>query len=151
MRSQTQYVSSTSVKNHRRLRIGAVVVCAALRFSAGPHASVADDRPVVMISGDAATPKRLEVHVGEIVSWRAVRKDRLRIELDDHPRAHEIIERHGEVRGIFRLPGEHSYIARVGDGAREARGVIVVRESLKPGSGLPDCAPESSERICFDR
>lgn len=151
MRSQTQYVLSTSLKMHRRLQIGAILVCAALRFIAGPHASVADDRPVVMISEDAATPKRLEVHVGEVVSWRAVRKERLRIELDDHPRAHEIIERHGEVRGIFRLPGEHSYIARAGDGRRDVRGVIVVRESLQPGTGLPECAPESSERICFDQ
>jgi len=126
-------------------------VCATVRFIAGAQGSVADDRPVVIISGDAATPPRLEVHVGEIVSWRSVRTDLLRIELDDHPRAHEIIERQGEVRGVFRLPGEHSYIARVGGGPREVRGLIVVRESMQPGSGLPDCAPESSERICFDR
>ena len=115
----------------------------------GVGALSADDRPVIIINRDGPTPIRLDVHIGEIVIWRGVRNERLRIELDDHPRAHEIIERHGEVRGVFRRSGEHSYVARLGESTREARGVIVVKESLRPGVALPECAPESSERICF--
>lgn len=71
----------------------------------------ADDQPVVVISAEGVTAARLEVHVGEIVSWRSAENRRLRIELDDHPGAHEIVEREGQVRGIFRKAGEHSYVA----------------------------------------
>ena len=150
MRLQSQYGLSTSAERHRTLQNGAVVVCAVLRFIAGPQASLADDRPVVMVSGDSAIPKTLEVHVGEIVTWRAVRRNQLRIELDDHPQAHETVVRQGEVRAVFRVPGQHSYIARIGDDPQEARGTIVVRDS-QTGLEFPECAPESSERICFER
>ena len=111
----------------------------------------ADDRPVVIVSAQGVTPARLEVHVGEIVSWRSADNRRLRIELDDHPSAHEIVEREGQVRGIFRKTGEHSYVARPGDGLRDSRGLIVVKQSSQPPAGFPECAPESSERICFER
>lgn len=109
-----------------------------------------DDRPVVIVSAEGVTHARLEVHVGEIVSWRSPDNRRLRIELDVSS-AQEIVEREGQVRGIFRNTGEHSYVARPGAGLRESRGVIVVKESSQPPAGFPDCAPESSEGVCFDR
>lgn len=127
--------------------LGAVLV--ALGMGALCRVS-ADDRPVIIIGTEGPTPLRLDVHVGEIASSRGAGGERLRIQLDHHAGAHEIIERHGEVRGVFRRSGEHSYVARVGDGPREARGVIVVKESLRPNVGLPECSAESSERICFD-
>ena len=111
----------------------------------------ADDRPVVIVSAQGVTPARLEVHVGEIVSWRSADNRRVRLELDDHPSAHEIVEREGQVRGIFRKTGEHSYVARPGDGLRDSRGLIVVKQSSQPPAGFLECAPESSERICFER
>ena len=129
--------------------LGGVLLGGALAIGAWCPAS-ADDRPVIIIGTDGPTPQRLDVHVGEIVSWRGAGGERLRIQLDHHAGAHEIIERHGEVRGVFRRPGEHSYVARAGDSRREARGIIVVKESLRPNVGLLECSAESSERICFD-
>jgi plastocyanin len=131
------------------VRAGAVFLSAVLSAAVFSRSS-ADDRPVIVVNPDGPIPARLEVHVGEVVSWRGRGNERLRIELDHHPNAHEIIERQGEVRGVFRRAGEHTYVARVGDAKREGRGVIVVRDSLRPGLSLPDCAPESSERICFE-
>ena len=127
------------------------MVIAVLAAVLATSSAYADDRPVVIISAQGVTPARLEVHVGEIVSWRSAENRRLRIELDDHPSAHEIVEREGQVRGIFRTTGEHSYVARHGDGVRDSRGVIIVRQSSQPTHGFPECAPESSERICFER
>ena len=108
-----------------------------------------DDRPVVTISRQAVSPARLEVHIGEIVTWRAAGGGRLRIELDKHPDAHEVIERTGQVRGVFRQVGEHWYEGRLtDDGHRRFRGVIVVRPATAP-QWPETCSPESSMRICF--
>lgn len=127
------------------------IVIAILAAVLATSSAYADDRPVVIVSAQGVTPARLEVHVGEIVSWRSADNRRLRIELDDHPSAHEIVEREGQVRGIFRKTGEHSYVARPSDGLRHSRGLIVVKQSSEPSAGFPECAPESSERICFER
>lgn len=128
-----------------------VVLLAELGGIAKVAAARADDRPVVIVTPQGPAPARLDVHVGEIVSWRGPGNERLRIELDDHPSAHEIIERQGEVRGIFRRAGEHTYTARlVGRETVNPAGVINVRAALRPEVGPPVCAPESSYRICFE-
>jgi hypothetical protein len=117
----------------------------------GPGPGFSDDRPVVTISPDGVSPARLEVHVGEIVSWRSATGGRLRVELDAHPGAHEIIERRGEVRGVFRQVGQHWYAGSVIDnGARSFRGVVVVHRAATPVESPDTCAQESSQRICFD-
>ena len=126
-------------------------VIAVLAAVLATSSAYADDRPVVIVSAQGVTPARLVVHAGEIVSWRGPDNRRLRIELDDHLSAHEIVEREGQVRGIFRKTGEHSYVARPGDRLRGSRGVIVVKQSSQPPLCFPECAPESSERICFER
>jgi plastocyanin len=81
------------------------------------------DRPVISVSGGGLTPDRIEVHVGEIIRWRAVSGVRIRLEFDPHRDAHEVIERDEEIRAVFTRAGEHRYIASIiGDGHRHARG-----------------------------
>jgi plastocyanin len=111
--------------------------------------AAADDRPVIAISPDGLTPERLEVHVGERVRWRAGDGQRIRLDLDRHPQAHEIIERSEEILAIFLLPGEHSYTASLTvDGHRHFRGTIVVRASAAKWELWPTCGAGSSDRIC---
>ena len=111
----------------------------------------AADQPVITVSCGGLTPDRIEVHVGEIVRWRAVKGVKTRLELDPHRDAHEVIERLEEIRAVFRRPGEHWYVASiVGDGHRHARGVVVVRESNGPASIPFSCGPASSDRICIE-
>ena len=94
----------------------------------------ARDEPVVSVSRQGILPERLEVHVGELVSWRVSPGQLLRLEFDPHPTAHEVVVRTGQIRAFFRKPGTHWYrIAIQGDGARELRGVVVVRESAPRG------------------
>jgi len=110
----------------------------------------ADDRPIVAVSREAVSPERLEVHVGEVVTWRAAGGGRLRIELDKHRDAHEVIERTGQIRGVFRQVGEHSYEGQlVENGQRRFRGVVVVRPPTTVPQWPETCGPESSTRICF--
>lgn len=86
-----------------------------------------DHRPVVLISRDGVVPRRLEVHVGEVVGWGAVPGGRLRPELDRHPTAHEVVERCDEARGVSRKSEEHWYVGRLlDDGDTAFSGVIVV-------------------------
>lgn len=119
----------------------------ALGAVAGAHA---DDQPTVTVSREAVSPARLEVHVGEVVTWRAAGGGRLRIELDKHRDAHEVIERTGQIRGVFRHAGEHWYEARLADnGHRHLRGVVVVRPSTTVPQWPETCDPGSSTRICF--
>ncbi|MGH9022073.1 MAG: hypothetical protein ACRDV9_03090 [Acidimicrobiia bacterium] len=108
------------------------------------------DQPVVTVSRGGLTPDRIEVHLGEIVRWRAVKGVKIRLELDPHRDAHEVIERLEEIRAVFRRPGEHWYVASiVGHGHRNARGLVVVRESNGPASIPLVCGPASSDRICI--
>ena len=135
---------------HRASRTAIAAVSLALGFGVPIFDATGDDRPVVLISKGGAVPPRLEVHVGEVVSWRAVSGGRLRLELDRHPSAHEVVERHGEVRGVFRKPGEHSYSGRLlDDGDTPFRGVVIVGAGREPLTLPPQCAPESSDRICI--
>jgi plastocyanin len=109
-----------------------------------------DDLPIVDVSRQGLTPDRIEVHVGELVRWRAVKGVRIRLEFDPHRDAHEVIERSGEIRAIFRQSGKHWYVASiVGDGHRHSRGVVIVREADQPVPSPVECGPESSPRLCF--
>lgn len=108
------------------------------------------DLPVIGVSPQGLTPDRIEVHVGELVRWQAAKGLRVRLEFDPHRDAHEVIERSGEIRAIFRQPGRHWYVASiVGDGHRHARGVVIVQEPDHPVPSPLECGPESSPRLCF--
>ena len=43
-----------------------------------------DDLPIIGVSRQGLTPDRIEVHVGELVRWRAVKGVRIRLEFDPH-------------------------------------------------------------------
>jgi hypothetical protein len=114
-------------------------------------AAGATDEPVVLVAHERITPARLEVHVGEIVTWRAGNAQVLRLELDPHPSAHEVVMRSGEIRAFFRKPGTHWYsVAVQSDGHRTMRGVVMVRQESEPRPGTPFCSRESSEVICVE-
>ena len=109
------------------------------------------DRPIVDVSPDGLVPARIEVHVGETITWRPIGGVRIRLEFDPHRDAHEVIETSKEVRAVFTKAGEHWYIASIAaDGHQHARGVVVVQESDKGSSLPPTCGPQSSHRICFE-
>ena len=115
-------------------------------------AAQAADRPVITVSRSGAVPPRLEVHVGEVVVWRATSGGTLRVQLDDHRGAHEVAEGVREVVGVFRRAGEHSYVARLmGDGSLPVRGVVIVGDAKDPKWGPPAECAGASERICFTR
>lgn len=108
------------------------------------------DFPIISVSRGALAPDRVEVHVGEVVQWRAKAGVRIRLEFDAHRDAHEVIVRSGEIRAVFRQPGQHWYVASIiGDGHRHARGVVIVLEADQDLADFPLCAPESSVRLCF--
>lgn len=109
-----------------------------------------DDFPVIGVSRQGLVPDHIEVHVGELVRWRAAKGVRIRLEFDPHPDAHEVVERSGEIGAVFRQSGKHWYAATiVGDGHRHVRGVVIVRERDHPAPSPIECGPESSPRICF--
>ena len=89
--------------------------------------SAADDLPSIMLSHHNLSSATIEVHVGEIVTWRSVTDDRIELRFDLHPSAHEVIAHGNEVKGFFRKPGEHTYSGRLKDGRRFS-GVVRVRE-----------------------
>jgi hypothetical protein len=112
--------------------------------------SWATDEPIIQVSREALNPPRLEVHVGEVVRWRTAPGERLRIQLDDHPMAHGVIMRSGEIRAVFLKPGEHWYTGSiVYNGQKPFRGLVVVRNPDSPPHLPPLCSGESSDRICF--
>lgn len=111
----------------------------------------ADDRPLILVAREGVAPSRLDVHVGEVVRWRAAAGQRLIVELDAHGSAHEVIFRSGEIRAIFRRSGEHSYTVSLQEnGMRSFRGVVIVRNPVKPWDIPPVCANESTARVCFE-
>lgn len=115
-----------------------------------PGARAADE-PVVEVSREGIRPQRIEVHVGELVIWRSGKGQILRLELDPHPTAHEVVIRTTEIRAFFRKPGLHSYsIVVQGDGPREFRGLVMVREGQGPTEPTPLCAGAAFERICVE-
>lgn len=105
------------------------------------------ERPVVVVASEEVRPARLEVHVGEIVTWRGHGDARLRLELDRHPGGHDVIERTGEVRVVFLEPGAHTYTVTAWSG-RPLRGTVVVQPDEWPWAGPRECAPGSFDRIC---
>lgn len=122
----------------------------ALLGPSSPMSAASDDRPIVTVSRQAVTPARLDVHVGEVIRWRAPAGERLQIELDPHRGAHEVVVRSGEVYAVFRQPGEHWYTGSLVENGRQSfRGVVVV-EDTGTSPPLPfTCGPESSARICI--
>ncbi len=114
-------------------------------------AAGAVDAPVILVQAERLVPERLEVHVGEVVTWRAAGGRPLRLELDPHPSGHEVVVRTGEVRAYFRKPGEHWYKVTIGNGSGKAlRGTVSVGEGRIGGEQLLICGPESSGRICIE-
>ena len=67
----------------------------------------AADQPIVLVGPHALAPQRLDVHVGELIRWRAAGGEDLHLRLDAHPGAHEAVVRSGEIRAVFLLPGVH--------------------------------------------
>ena len=118
--------------------------------TAGVSPTEAVDEPVIQVSAGSVAPARLEVHLGERVRWLGPSGQRVRIELDPHRDAHEIIVREGQIQAVFLTAGEHWYRGTlVDDGRRSFRGVVVVGEARGPVDQLPICSPESSYRVCF--
>lgn len=109
------------------------------------------DAPVIVVHTERLIPDRLEVHLGEVVTWRAASGRHFRLELDPHPSGHEVVRRAGEVRAYFRKPGEHWYTITITNGAgKPLRGTVSVREGQSKGEPLLICGPESSGRICIE-
>lgn len=127
----------------------ALLVIAAM-FALLTATAQATDEPVVMVYADRLVPERLEVHLGELVTWRAVDGRRLRLELDPHPSGHEVVTRSGEVRAYFRKPGKHWYAVTLpGRAGKVLRGEVSVRQGQPREAPFPTCSPESSDRICL--
>ena len=133
------------------LRLAGIALLAACAAGDWRPTAYAADLPVVLVSPDGVTPARLEVHLGEIVVWRSTTGERLRVQLDDHPAAHEAAEGVGEVVGVFRRGGSHQYLVRLLPAGRPFRGAVLVREGKDTDRARPnDCIVES-DRICFAR
>ena len=118
--------------------------------TAGASSTEEVDEPIIQVSAGSVTPARLEVHLGERVRWRGPSGQRVRIELDPHRDAHEVIVREGKIQAVFLATGEHWYRGTLmDDGRRSFRGVVVVGEARDPVDQLPICSAESSYRVCF--
>jgi hypothetical protein len=114
-------------------------------------AANAVDAPVILVQADKLVPEQLEVHLGEVVTWRATTGGPLRLELDPHPSGHEVVVRAGEVRAYFRKPGEHWYKVTIVDGpGKTLRGTVSVREGQIREDQQLICGSESSGRICIE-
>jgi hypothetical protein len=109
------------------------------------------DRPIVLVHPDRIVPARLQVHLGELVTWQAPSGGVLRLELDRHPSSHEVVVRSGRVVAYFRKPGEHWYLVSLEAGGRrkQLRGVVTVSEKSAQEPSIA-CSPESSNRICVE-
>jgi uncharacterized protein (DUF58 family) len=109
------------------------------------------DAPVILVQAERLIPERLEVHVGEVVTWRAAGGRPLRLELDRHPSAHEVVVRAGEVRAYFRKLGEHWYTVTILNGpGKTLRGTVSVREGQIREKKPLICGSKSSDRICIE-
>lgn len=123
-----------------------------LLIALAPGQPSAGNRPVITISHGRASPERIEVHAGELVRWRTAGGELLRLTLDAHAAAHEVTVRAGEVRVVFREPGEHWYSAGLAlNGRGQFRGLVVVRRAEKPPRFPPVCGPDTRDVICIER
>jgi len=109
------------------------------------------DQPVIAVSREALAPPVIEVHVGELIRWRAAGGEHLHLRLDAHPGAHEAVVRSGEIRAVFLLPGVHTYeVFVITDGRKALAGTVVVKEAEAAGDRPPACAPGSFREVCFE-
>jgi len=106
------------------------------------------DQPIISVSRNALTPALIEVHVGELVRWRAQVGEHLHLQLDAHAGAHEPIGRPGEIRAMFLTAGTHTYEVSVSGGPRPLAGSVIVRESERPMERPGFCGPVSYKDIC---
>ena len=111
----------------------------------------AADQPIITVSREALSPAVIEVHVGELIRWRAPGGEHLHLRLDAHPRAHEAVVRSGEIRGVFLLPGVHTYkVSVITDGRKVLSGTVIVKEANKVLERPLVCGPGSFKEICFE-
>jgi plastocyanin len=128
-----------------RLTLAIVLLAELVMF----HPAAADDEPIVHVRNGRLDPPRLAVHVGEVVRWQAQPGQSLRLELDPHPKAHEVAERPSDVRAMFLKTGEHDYVVTVGPGGQRLRGTVAVGEPRDAWERALNCADDSARRICF--
>ena len=102
-------------------------------------------------SADRLAPASIEVHVGELIRWRAAAGEHLHLSLDAHPGAHQALVRSGEIRATFLLPGLHTYkVFVMTDGRKTLSGTVIVKEP-ETAVDLPRvCSPGSFKEICFE-
>lgn len=111
----------------------------------------AADQPIITVGPDALVPQRIEVHVGELIRWRAPGGEHLHLRLDTHPHAHEAVVRSGEIRAVFLLPGVHTYeVLLITDGRRALAGTVIVKEAEAAVDPPRTCGPGSFKEICFE-
>jgi hypothetical protein len=111
----------------------------------------AADQPIITVGPDALAPQRIEVHVGELIRWRAPDGEHLHLRLDTHPHAHEAVVRSGEIRAIFLLPGVHTYeVLLITDGRKALAGTVVVKEAEAAVDPPRTCGPDSFKEVCFE-
>lgn len=120
----------------------------AVLFLAGR--TFAADQPIIIVGPDALAPQRIEVHVGELIRWRAPGGEHLHLQLEAHPGAHEAVVRSGEIRAVFLLPGVHTYEVVITDGRKVLAGTVVVKDA-EGAVDLPlRCGSGSFKEICVE-
>ncbi len=109
------------------------------------------DQPIITVWRDALAPHEIEVHVGELIRWRAPGGEPLQLQLDAHPRAHEAVVRAGEIRAVFLLPGVHTYeVLVVTDGRKVLTGTVIVKEAEAMRDRPLTCGPSIYKEVCFE-
>ena len=109
------------------------------------------DQPIITVLRDALSPGVIEVHVGELIRWRAPGGEHLPLRLDAHPGAHEAVVRSGEIRAVFLVPGVHSYeVSVITHGQKALAGTVIVKEAEAAVERPPVCGPPSFREICFE-
>ena len=116
------------------------------------HGDHAVDEPIFNVSQDSVDPQRLEVHIGEVVRWRAAGGEPLRIAFDPDRDAHEVIVRPAEIHVVFLREGKHWCVGSFEEDSRRSfRGVAGVW-AARGSVDLPtECDSQSSRRMCIIR
>ena len=141
-------VERNDVRWVSRERWRGVLVVAFLLLAARTFAT---DQPIITVWRDALAPHLIEVHVGELIRWRAPGGEHLHLQLDAHPRAHEAVVRSGEIRAVFLLPGVHTYeVLLITDGRKVLAGTVVVKAAEGAIDVPRTCGPASFKEICFE-
>lgn len=109
------------------------------------------DQPIITVSRDALAPGVIEVHVGELIRWKAPGREHLHLRLDAHPAAHEAVVRSGEIKAVFLLPGVHTYeVSLITDGRKALAGTVIVKEAQAAVERPLTCGPGNFREICFE-